>query len=210
MNMDSDGTTSMEIPTQPQVATSNFVNQQLVVTDTTPSHPRDQFREISVKVHIRRPDKDNWAYLGRGIVSQETVGRSNRIVVRSISSHKILTTFGEGSPLQAEKRGNFVVVACVEGSRVVSWSLNTLNNSETLRLLAIIELSCYSCKAALSDAGIQASYRRRIVRAIKDDRRKRHKRRKDQDAMVAAFAKTGIDDQTPQPHHNPAVPSIQQ
>lgn len=34
---------------------------------------------------------------------------------------------------------------------------------------------------------------------IKDDRRKRHKRRKDQDAMVAAFAKTGLDDQAMQP-----------
>ena len=26
--------------------------------------------------------------------------------------------------LQAEKRGNFVVIGCVENSRVVSWSLN--------------------------------------------------------------------------------------
>lgn len=28
------------------------------------------------------------------------------------------------SDLQAEKRGNFVVLGCVEGSRVISWSLN--------------------------------------------------------------------------------------
>lgn len=28
------------------------------------------------------------------------------------------------SNLQAEKRGNFVVISCVEGSNVVSWSLN--------------------------------------------------------------------------------------
>jgi len=31
--------------------------------------------------------------------------------------------------------------------------------------------------------------RRRIERLIKDDRRKRHRRRKDQDAMFDAFAK---------------------
>ena len=66
-----------------------------------------------------------------------------------------------------------------------------LNNSETLRLLAIIELSCYTCKHT---AETGASHMRRISRLIKDDRRKRHKRRKDQDAMVAAFAKTGIED----------------
>jgi hypothetical protein len=30
----------------------------------------------------------------------------------------------QSSELQAEKRGNFVVVGCIEGSKVVSWSLN--------------------------------------------------------------------------------------
>jgi len=30
----------------------------------------------------------------------------------------------QNSELQAEKRGNFVVVGCIEGSKVVSWSLN--------------------------------------------------------------------------------------
>lgn len=28
------------------------------------------------------------------------------------------------SSLQVEKRGNFVVISCVEGNNVVSWSLN--------------------------------------------------------------------------------------
>lgn len=62
-----------------------------------------------------------------------------------MTSHKILTVFGEvchyllslvsltlltalpqlqSTALQAEKRGNFVVVGCVEGTRVISWSLN--------------------------------------------------------------------------------------
>jgi hypothetical protein len=30
----------------------------------------------------------------------------------------------QASELQAEKRGNFVVVGSIEGSKVVSWSLN--------------------------------------------------------------------------------------
>jgi hypothetical protein len=68
-----------------------------------------------------------------------------------------------------------------------------LNNSETLRLLAIIELSCYSTKHS-GGAEIQHSHMRRIARVIKDDRRKRHKRRKDQDAMVTAFERTKLAD----------------
>lgn len=69
-----------------------------------------------------------------------------------------------------------------------------LNNSETLRLLAIIELSCHTCKHTGGSQELQGSHMRRISRVIKDDRRKRHRRRKDQEAMVNAFAKTGIDD----------------
>jgi hypothetical protein len=63
-------------------------------------------------------------------------------VVRSTSTDKVLTVFSEvschpfssgltrvayerqNSELQAEKRGNFVVVGSIEGSKVVSWSLN--------------------------------------------------------------------------------------
>jgi len=81
----------------------------------------------------------------------------------------------------------------VEGSRVVSWSLNALNNSETLRLLASIELACYKCKQALADPRLHTKSRRRIERVIKDDRRRRHRRRKDQDAMIDAFSKQTID-----------------
>lgn len=36
--------------------------------------------------------------------------------------------------------------------------------------------------------------RRKIDKAIKDDRRKRHRRRKDQDAMVDMFARQHIGD----------------
>jgi len=113
-------------------------------------------------------------------------------VVRAVSTGKVMAVFSEGSDLQAEKRGNFVVIGCVEGSRVVSWSLNALNNSETIRLLASIELACYKCKQALADPRLHTKARRRIERVIKDDRRRRHRRRKDQDAMIDAFSKQTI------------------
>lgn len=37
------------------------------------------FRDIHVKVHIRRPEKDSWMYLGRGIATQEISGHSSRV-----------------------------------------------------------------------------------------------------------------------------------
>ncbi|KAF8922653.1 hypothetical protein CPB85DRAFT_1427937 [Mucidula mucida] len=158
----------------------------------TPPLPRENFRDIQVKVHIRRPDRDSWVYLGRAMVSQEIVGHSSRIVIRNVASNKILTSFGEGTDLQAERRGNFVVISCVEGNRVVSWSLNALNNSDTLRLIASIELACYKSKQALTDPRLHNKGRRRIERIIKDDRRKRHRRRKDQEALVDAFSKQSL------------------
>jgi len=217
INMDSDATTLMDIPeAAAQAQNTQLTQPQQTTLQPQPVHPnapgntsqtngpqfreREPIRDVAVKVHIRKPDKDSWIYLGRGVVTSELVGRSARIVVRALSSQKILTAFGEtatqAAALQAEKRGNFVVVSCVEGNRVVSWSLNALNNAETLRLLAIIELSCYACKQVVNDPQIQSSHRRRIARAIKDDRRKRHKRRKDAESMVAAFAKTGLSDDT--------------
>ncbi|RDB28950.1 hypothetical protein Hypma_015597 [Hypsizygus marmoreus] len=157
-----------------------------------PVPSRENFRDIQVKVHIRRPERDSWVYMGRGLVTQEVTGHSSRVVVRTVSTGKVMTVFSETSDLQAEKRGNFVVVGCVEGSRVVSWSLNALNNSETLRLLASIELACYRCKQALQDPRLHSKGRRRIERVIKDDRRRRHRRRKDQEALIDAFAKQNL------------------
>ena len=40
---------------------------------------RDTFRDIQVKVHIRRPERDSWVYLGRGIATQEVTGHSSRV-----------------------------------------------------------------------------------------------------------------------------------
>ncbi|KAF9568463.1 hypothetical protein CPC08DRAFT_679443 [Agrocybe pediades] len=168
-----------------------FVIWRLVVHPSTPT-VRDNFKEIQVKVHVRQPGKDSWQYQGRAIVAQEVTGHSSRVVVRSVANGKVLTTFSESSDLQAEKRGNFVVISCVDGPRVVSWSLNALNNSETLRLLASIELACYKCKP---DAR-QGKSRRKIEKTIKDDRRRRHRRRKEQEAMIDAFAKQDLSRET--------------
>ena len=88
---------------------------------------RDPFRDIPVKVHIRRPERDTWAYMGRGIVSQEISGQSSRVgaqtspfsapphasltcltrpVVRAASSSKILTVFGEARQLPSHSRAH--------------------------------------------------------------------------------------------------------
>jgi len=75
---------------------------------------KENFREIQVKVHIRRPEKDSWQYLGRGVVTQEVTGQSSRvgesshhchsetrvqhvysIVVRQLSGGKVMATFSE-------------------------------------------------------------------------------------------------------------------
>jgi len=171
--------------------TDTHLNQVALAHAPTPS-VRDNFREIQVKVHVRSPGKDTWAYQGRGVVTQEVSGHSSRVVVRNLTNGKVMATFSESSDLQAEKRGNFVVIGCVDGNRVVSWSLNALNNSETLRLLASIELACYRCKQAIADPRLHSKSRRKIERLIKEDRRKRHRRRKDQEAMIDAFARQNL------------------
>ncbi|KAG1862211.1 hypothetical protein F4604DRAFT_1786526 [Suillus subluteus] len=131
--------------------------------------PAREFRDIQVKVHIRRPEKDSWAYLGRALVSQEVVGQSSRVVVRSLTSSKVLVAFGEA-----------------------------VNNTETLRLLASIELACYRCRLAVVDPRTHTKSRRRIERVIKEDRRRRHRRRKDQDAMIDAFQQHHLVDDVPE------------
>jgi hypothetical protein len=119
--------------------------------------------------------------------------------------------------IQAEKRGNFVVIGSVEGSRVISWSLNVsghlspslsfrahcdsqaLNNTETLRLLTIVELACPYCTKALDPHRMSSKTQRRIDRVIKDDRRKRHRRRKEADEVVNMFAKTNLEEEDAEP-----------
>lgn len=43
------------------------------------SQNREPFREIPVKVHIRRPDRDSWVYVGRATVSLDTTGHSSQV-----------------------------------------------------------------------------------------------------------------------------------
>lgn len=197
--MDSDAVmegSSTSVQVAPRLPSTEGEHTSSLMPNVLP--PAREFRDIQVKVHIRRPEKDSWAYLGRALVSQEVVGQSSRVVVRSLTSGKVLVAFGEVSELQAEKRGNFVVVGCVEGSRVISWSLNAVNNSETLRLLASIELACYRCRLAVVDPRTHTKSRRRIERVIKEDRRRRHRRRKDQDAMIDAFQQHHLGDDVPE------------
>jgi hypothetical protein len=59
--------------------------------------------------------------------------------------------------------------------------------------MASIELACYRCRQALSDPRQHSKSRRKIERIIKDDKRRRHKRRKDQEALVDAFAKQNLE-----------------
>jgi hypothetical protein len=49
------------------------------LASTGPSRSREGFPEIPVKVHIRRPGKDAWVYLGRATVTQEILGQSSRV-----------------------------------------------------------------------------------------------------------------------------------
>ena len=53
--------------------------EQMRAVVAAASQNREPFRDIPVKVHIRRPDRDSWAYMGRGIVSQEISGQSSRV-----------------------------------------------------------------------------------------------------------------------------------
>jgi hypothetical protein len=43
------------------------------------SQNREPFREIPVKVHIRRPERDSWVYVGRATVSLDTTGHSSQV-----------------------------------------------------------------------------------------------------------------------------------
>ena len=49
------------------------------LASTAPSRSREGFPDIPVKVHIRRPGKDAWVYLGRATVTQEIYGQSSRV-----------------------------------------------------------------------------------------------------------------------------------
>ena len=54
---------------------------------------------------------------------------------------------------------------------------------------------------------MHGAFRRRVARTIKEDRRRRHKRRKDQDAMVDAFAHAGLGGEDEDGDEPVAIPS---
>lgn len=120
---------------------------------------QEMYCQVPVRVHVRRPGKDTWIYVGRATVSHEVMGHSSRVgsflilnvmlttltvlqwygqrvTSRSLplerldhlsswnSLYEYLLLSLQHSELQAERRGNFVIVACVEPTGdVLSWSL---------------------------------------------------------------------------------------
>ncbi|KZW00637.1 hypothetical protein EXIGLDRAFT_720872 [Exidia glandulosa HHB12029] len=172
--------------------------EQLSAARDLPAQPasssavREPVRNLAVKVHIRKSGRVAWKYVGRAHAMQEFHGNSSRVVIRSVSSGKVLTTFSEMSDVQADKRGTFIVVASVESSGVTSWSLNAVNNSDALKLLASIELACYRCKQAILDPGRYNKSRRRIEKVVREDRRKRHNNKREEDELATAFGQQTI------------------
>ena len=230
-------------------------------------------RNLTVKVHIRKPGRVAWKYVGRANVVQEFQGSQSRVGASIAHSarpntftrraHRVcsqssdqsaraklllpfqrcatLTGLSEPSHLppsrnprmqtsevQADKRGNFIVVACVESSGVTSWSLNVsrvllspssryslltrgllvqaINNSDALKLLASIELACYRCKQAILDPSRYSKSRRRIEKVVREDRRRRHTSKKEEEDLVAAFGSQQIAPEDPSlslPQSNP-------
>lgn len=57
------------------------------------SPKKDAFREIPVKVHVRRPDRDAWSYIGRGMVVQEAFGQGSRIGVFPLVLHHAMPQY---------------------------------------------------------------------------------------------------------------------
>jgi arginine/lysine/ornithine decarboxylase len=118
---------------------------------------------------------------------------SHFIVVRLQSTDKVVVAFSEHSNISVDKRGNFVVIAAVEPSGVVSYSLHAQTNNDALRLLASIELAAYKLGSITgTENRQQTQLRRRIEKTIKEDRRRRHRRRKDDDALVAMLGSANL------------------
>jgi hypothetical protein len=74
-------TTPLEYSSLPSTPlfTLRFGADLYLIPAAPPQLPRDSFREIQVKVHVRRPERDSWVYLGRGTVIQEVTGQSSRV-----------------------------------------------------------------------------------------------------------------------------------
>lgn len=62
-------------PVVPVLTKMDHLYEEMRALVASVPQARDPFRDLLVKVHIRRPDRDAWTYLGRGIVSQEGAGQ---------------------------------------------------------------------------------------------------------------------------------------
>ncbi|KIM26000.1 hypothetical protein M408DRAFT_34059, partial [Serendipita vermifera MAFF 305830] len=86
--------------------------------------------KIPAKMHVRRPGRDNWSYIGRVGIFQELTHKAPIVVVRLQSNDKVVATFSENSNISVDKRGNFIVVASVEPAGVISYSLHAQTNND--------------------------------------------------------------------------------
>jgi hypothetical protein len=48
---------------------------------------KDPFRDLQIKVHVRRQGKDMWTYVGRCSATQEILGQSSRIGAQLYEPH---------------------------------------------------------------------------------------------------------------------------
>ena len=69
------------------VGTHTLLVRPLLPLHSGTPQPREPFREIPVKVHIRRPDRDAWVYVGRATVSLDTTtGHASQVGEPSLSA----------------------------------------------------------------------------------------------------------------------------
>jgi hypothetical protein len=87
----------------------------------TGAQHREPFREIPVKVHIRRPERDSWVYVGRATVSLDTTGRSSQV----------------GEPLLTSLTNSWIIILI---SFVVVRSTSTASTDKVLTVFS--EVSC--------------------------------------------------------------------
>jgi len=63
----------------PSPMSARFSDSRLDTSRCSGSQHREPFREIPVKVHIRRPERDSWVYVGRATVSLDATGHSSQV-----------------------------------------------------------------------------------------------------------------------------------
>jgi len=53
--------------------------QTFVQTHKYGTAVREMYRQLPVRVHVRKPGRDSWVYVGRATVSHEVIGQTSRV-----------------------------------------------------------------------------------------------------------------------------------